>query len=196
VIFAGAANALPGLVINADVETDLEPDGFPNDWFKSSNGVSYPDDNGPSSPGSKAIQIDVADRDWRSSTFPVVPGAVYRWSFDYKFLQGATGDFRADLRFFDGGVFKGEDAPLIAASNIGQWQKSSRLVTVPAYVPDVPALPNQADIRMSSNLFAPGNGLVRFDNFIVLRVPEPATLTMLGGAIGAMVLAFGRRRRG
>ncbi|MGD9632486.1 MAG: PEP-CTERM sorting domain-containing protein [Pirellulales bacterium] len=186
------AYALPGLVLNGDVETDSDVDGIPNDWFHSS-GVSYPDDNGPTAPGLKSIQIDSANQDWRSEVFPIVPGAQYRWSFDYKFLPGATGEFRADLRFFDGGSFKGEDTPLIAASNIDQWQTSTRMVNAPIYSPDIAAFPNQADLRLSSNLFSPGNGLVRFDNFVVEQIPEPTAVALVGIALGGLLVV---RRRG
>src|SRR5262245_16636150 len=130
---SGMAYAKPGLVPNADVELDSNADGIPNDWFHSS-GVSYPDDNGPSSPGVKSIQLDSAGNDWRSEVFSIIPGQTYTWSFDYKFLPGATGEFRADLRFFDGGAFKGEDAPLFAVSNIGQWQTSTRTFVAPLYI--------------------------------------------------------------
>lgn len=193
-IAVGVTDAQPGLVLNADVEIDSDADGIPNDWFHSS-GVSYPTDNGPSSPGVKSIQLDSAGSDWRSEVFPIIPGEKYLWSFDYKFLPGATGEFRADLRFFDGGAFKGEDAPLFAVSNIDQWQTSTRSFTAPLYIPDIAAFPNQADIRITANHFAPGNGLVRFDNFLVYRaIPEPSTVVLLGMA--ACGLACGRRRHG
>ena len=82
--------AQPNLIINGNVENDPEPDGFPNDWFHSS-GVSYPNDNGPSAAGVKALQIDAlsgaSNADWRSSEAPAIPNAKYVWSFDYKFLQ-------------------------------------------------------------------------------------------------------------
>lgn len=188
----GVAHAKPGLILNADVELDSDADGIPNDWFHSS-GVSYPDDNGPTSPGVKSIQLDSAGSDWRSEVFSIIPGETYTWSFDYKFLPGATGEFRADLRFFDGGAFKGEDAPLFAVSNIGEWQTSTRTFVAPLYIPDIGAFPNQADIRITANHFAPGNGLVRFDNFIV-RVPEPSTVALLGLAACGLACRRSRRR--
>jgi hypothetical protein len=186
-------DAQPGLVPNANVETDGDANSRPDMWF-SSSGVSYPDDNGPSSPGTKSIQLDSAGQDWRSSTAPVVPGGKYMWSFDYKFLEGATGEFRADLRFFDGGTFKGEDAPLFAVSNIGQWQTSSRMATAPSFAPDNPLADNVLDVRLSSNLFAPGNGLVRFDNIIVQFIPEPSTAALL--AVAGLFTAWRRTRKG
>src|SRR5262245_35296116 len=70
---SGAAYAQPGLVLNADLELDSDADGIPNDWFHS-GGVSYPDDNGPSSAGVKSIQLDSAGQDWRSEVFPIIPG--------------------------------------------------------------------------------------------------------------------------
>jgi hypothetical protein len=81
---------------------------------------------------------------------------------------------------------------LIAASNIDQWQTSTRLVNAPIYSPDIPAFPNQADLRLSSNLFAPGNGLVRFDNFVIEQIPEPTALALVGIALGGL-LAVRRR---
>src|SRR5688572_241691 len=87
-MWGGVAWAQPGLIPNADVETDTNGDGIPDDWFHSS-GVSYPNDNGPSLPGVKAIQLDSENQDWRSSSATVFPGKPYMWSFDYKFLEGA-----------------------------------------------------------------------------------------------------------
>jgi hypothetical protein len=189
-----AAYGQPGLVPNGNVETDANANDRPDQWFNSA-GVSYPNDNGPSSPGTKSIQLDSAGQDWRSSTFPITPGSQYRFSFDYKFLEGATGRFRADFRFFDGGSFKGEHAPGIDVSNIGAWQTYSALVTAPAYVPDVPTFPNQADVRVSANLFGAGNGLVRFDNWSVVLVPEPSSLALL--VLGCLVpLAVRQPSRG
>ena len=192
-MWVGVAGAQPGLVPNADVETDLEPDGIPNDWFHSS-GVSYTDDNGPSSPGVKSIQDDSGGQDWRSSNFPITLGQAYQWSFDYKFLEGATGELRTQFRYFDGGAFKGEDNAVIAVSNIGQWQTETRLVT-PVFDVDIAAFPNQADIRATSGVFEAGNGLVRFDNFIVSRlVPEPSALALFGIATFGLSLFRARRR--
>jgi len=201
-MLAGGANAQPGLIPNADVETDADPDGdgpempdgIPDDWFHSS-GVSYPDDNGPSAPGVKSIQLDSANQDWRSSTAPVIPGGPYIWSFDYKFLEGATGGFRADLRFFDGGQFEGEDAPFINASNIGQWQTETRMLNAPLFANggDNPLADNVLDVRLSSNLFGDGNGFVRFDNVIVRLVPEPSTMILL--VVASAFAAFGVRGR-
>jgi hypothetical protein len=194
------ANAQPNLIINGNVENDPEADGFPNDWFHSSN-VSYPNDNGPSAAGVKALQIDAltgaANADWRSSEAPAVPGGQYMWSFDYKFLQGATGGFRSDLRFFDGGQFEGEDAPFFNVSNVGQWQTSTRMLTAPLFTNggDNPLGANVLDVRLNSNIFGPGNGLVRFDNIFVKLIPEPATLAMLAMAGGFAAVRFGRRRK-
>jgi hypothetical protein len=197
------ANAQPNLIINGDVENDPEPDGFPNDWFHSAAGVSYPNDNGPSLPGVKALQIDAltggAQADWRSSEAPAIAGGQYKWSFDYKFLEGATGGFRADLRFFDGpGAFEGEDAPFINASNIGQWQTSTRMFTAPPFTNsggDNPLADNVLDIRLNSNIFGAGNGLVRFDNIAVQLIPEPAALSLLAIVGGFAAVRFGRRRK-
>ena len=192
--------AQPNLIINGNVENDPEPDGFPNDWFHSS-GVSYPNDNGPSAPGVKALQIDAlsgaSNADWRSSEAPAIPNAKYVWSFDYKFLQGATGGFRADLRFFDGGQFEGEDAPFFNVANIEQWQTSTRAFNAPPFANggDNPLGANVLDIRFTSNHFGAGNGLVRFDNVTVWLVPEPASLITLAIAGGFAACGFGRRRR-
>jgi hypothetical protein len=187
-----SAVAQPGLLPNADVETDSDMDGIPNDWFHSSD-VSYPDDNGPSAPGTKSIQLNSEGEDWRSSEIPAVPGGKYTWSFDYKFLEGATGQFRADLRFFDDPNFAGEDAPLFSVSNIGQWQTSTRMLTAPQRTPNPLDGPFVLDVRLSSNLFAPGNGLVRFDNIIVTLIPEPSSIGLL--SIAGCCGMFGRRRR-
>lgn len=189
---ARGAHAQPGLIPNADVETDSEPDGTPDLWFRS-GGTSYVDDNGPSAPGSKAIQLDSAGQDWRSSEAPAVPGALYRWSFDYKFLDGATGEFRADLRFFDSPNFAGEDAPLFAVSSIGQWQTSSRLVVAPSATANPLDGPFVLDTRFSSNLFAPGNGLVRLDNVRIELVPEPSAVALL--TLASSFVWVGLRRR-
>jgi hypothetical protein len=190
---SNSADAQPGLIPNANVETDGDANGIPDDWFHSS-GVSYPDDNGPSRPGQKSIQLDSAGQDWRSQTFIYEQGAQYHFQFDYLFLPGATGGFRADFRFFDGNIHKGEHAPAINVSNIGTWQTYSALVTAPVFSPDVPGFPNNSDVRVSSNLFVPGNGLVRFDNWLVFQVPEPTSAALLGlsGIAFAMV---GRRSR-
>jgi hypothetical protein len=192
-MWAGVANALPGLVLNADVELDSDADGIPDDWFHS-DGVSYQNDNGPSSPGVKSIQIDLPGKDWRSDAFPIIPGAPYEWSFDYKFLEGATGEFRNQFRFFDGGAFKGEDNSVIAVSNIGQWQTATRMVT-PLFDADIAAFPNLGDIRVTAGLFEPGNALVRFDNFLVRLVPEPTTFALFGMAGCGLPLVRARRRR-
>ena len=194
-----SVNAQPNLIINGNVENDSEPDGFPNDWFRSS-GVSYPDDNGPSAAGVKALQIDAlaggANADWRSSEAPAVVSGKYTWSFDYKFLEGATGGFRADLRFFDGGQFEGEDAPFFNVSNIGQWQTSTRMFTAPPFTNggDNPLADNVLDVRFTSNHFGAGNGLVRFDNISVQLIPEPATFTILAMS-GLAALGVRRRRK-
>jgi hypothetical protein len=193
VIGLRGANAQPGLIPNANVETDSEPDGTPDLWFRS-GGTSYVDDNGPSSPGSKALQLDSDGQDWRSSEAPAVPGALYRWSFDYKFLEGATGEFRADLRFFDSPNFAGEDAPLFAVSNIGQWQTSTRLQIAPPATVNPLDGPFVLDTRFSSNLFAPGNGLVRIDNVIIELIPEPTTVVLLTLA-GTFAWVGARRSR-
>jgi hypothetical protein len=195
------ANAQPNLIINGNVENDPEPDGFPNDWFHSAN-VSYPNDNGPSAAGVKALQIDAltggANADWRSSEAAAVKSGQYKWSFDYKFLDGATGGFRADLRFFDGGGFEGEDAPFFNVSNIGQWQTSMRNFTAPPFTNDGgdnPLGANVLDVRLSSNNFGAGNGLVRFDNISVQFIPEPATWTILAMAGGFAAAGFRRQRK-
>jgi PEP-CTERM motif len=194
VVGVSGANAQPGLIPNANVETDSEPDGTPDSWFHS-GGTSYVDDNGPSAPGSKAIQLDSAGQDWRSSEAPAVSGATYNWSFDYKFLEGATGEFRADLRFFDSPNFAGEDTPLIGVSNIGQWQTLTRTKVAPPRTANPLDGPFVLDTRFSSNLFAPGNGLVRIDNVIVTLVPEPTTLALLALAGSSALAGVARRRR-
>ena len=64
---------------------------------------------------------------------------------------------------------------------------------LPIYSPDIAAFPNQADFRISSNLFAPGNGLVRFDNFIIQQVPEPGTFVLAGHGCRRIALPVRRR---
>src|SRR5262245_27995711 len=90
---------------------------------------------------------------------------------------------------------QGEDAPFFNVSNIDQWQTSARVLNAPLFTNggDNPLGANVLDVRLSSNIFGPGNGLVRFDNISVWLVPEPGTLIMLGSAGG--LAAYGLRQR-
>jgi hypothetical protein len=145
--------------------------------------------------------------DWRSTAFAVTANEQLTWSIDYKVAQGATGTFRADLRFFTGqggdggtaGSFQGEDVHQVDVSTVtpGVWQTLGPFtINVPAGSVPPLLVPHFADVRVSAGLFgAPLAGELRFDNITVTRIPEPVTASLLaaGGAIG--VAAVRRRRR-
>ena len=106
VITAGIVHAQPGLVLNADLETDTDADGIPNDWFHSS-GVSYPNDNGPivawpEEHSDRQRGTKIGDRKcFRSFRELNTAGRSITNS-----CRARRASFRTDLRFFDGGRFQ------------------------------------------------------------------------------------------
>jgi hypothetical protein len=180
------------LVPNGDFEADNgEATLRPTSWF-TGGPTSYILDDDSDGVGSRSVQITGNFGDWRSSAVQVVPGTSIQWLLDYKFLEGASGEFRADLRFFSGfnpldggtsGAFRGEDAPIVASSTTGNWLSTGwRNVVVPAGA-------NFADLRISTGFFGAGvTGGLRLDNATI--VPEPAA-----GALLAVGAASMRRRR-
>lgn len=179
--------AAASLVPNDDVELDADLDGTPDDWFRGSN-TAYIDNDDSDGVGTHSVEFRGPNTDWRSSEFSVQPGQLLTWSVDYKFLEGATGQIRADLRFFEGPGnfnFQGEDAVFIDASNLDQWQTlGSREILVPGVA-------TVADVRVSSFFGSGLSGPVRLDGFRV--VPEPGSLLLVGGAVLAAGCSLRRR---
>ncbi len=173
-------------VPNADVEIDVDMDGTPDDWFRGSN-TDYIDNDDSDGVGTHSLQFRGPNTDWRSSEFDVVAGETVTWSVDYKFLSSASGQIRADLRFFEGPGnfnFQGEDAVIIDVSNPDAWQTLGPRDIV------VPGVAGVADIRVSSFFGSGFSGEVRLDNFSV--IPEPTALLLVGLALVGLV---GRRRQ-
>jgi len=200
---AGIAEA--SLVPNGDFEVDSDANSAPDDWFRggTTGYVTNDDSNGV---GISSVTSGNGG-DWRSTAFAVTANEQLTWSIDYKVAQGATGTFRADLRFFTGqggdggtaGSFQGEDVHQVDVSTVtpGVWQTLGPFtINVPAGSVPPLLVPHFADVRVSAGLFgAPLAGELRFDNITVTRIPEPVTASLLaaGGAIG--VAAVRRRRR-
>lgn len=184
---ASAAQA-QSIVPNHDFETDADANSAPDTWFRGGAATYLTNDD--SDGVGMASVAEGNGGDWRSSAFAVTPGEQLTWSFDYKVGQGATGSFRADLRFFTGqdvgggtsGNFQGEVNQSVDVSAVtqGSWQTAGPfVVNVPLGSLPPLLVPNFADVRISSGLFGPAlAGEVRFDRMIVTRVPEPATLAL------------------
>ncbi len=178
---ATASPAVAGLVPNEDVEIDSDMNNVPDDWFMGSN-TSYIDNDDSDGVGTHSVEFRGPNTDWRSSEFPVTAGSNVTWSIDYKFLGGATGQIRADLRFFEGSGnfnFQGEHAILIDASNPDAWQTLGPNNFI------VPGVATVADVRVSSYFGSGFGGDVRLDNFNV--VPEPSTIALIVLVICASV---------
>lgn len=204
-LLSAAANvAQATLVANGDFEVDVDANSSPDDWFRggTTGYVINDDSNGV---GTSSVTSGNGG-DWRSTAFAVTASEQLTWSIDYKVSQGATGTFRADLRFFTGqggdggtaGSFQGEDVHQVDVSSIvpDVWQTLGPFtINVPAGSLPPLLVPHFADVRVSAGLFgAPLAGELRFDNITVTRIPEPATMSMLAMA-GVMGVAAVRRRR-
>lgn len=204
-LLSAAANvAQATLVPNGDFEVDADANSSPDDWFRggTTGYVINDDSNGV---GTSSVMSGNGG-DWRSTAFAVTASEQLTWSIDYKVSQGATGTFRADLRFFTGqggdggtaGNFQGEEVHQVDVSSVTPdvWQTLGPFtINVPAGSLPPLLVPNFADVRVSAGLFgAPLAGELRFDNITVTRIPEPATTSMLAMA-GVMGVAAVRRRR-
>jgi hypothetical protein len=189
------------LVPNYDFEIDADSSGNPDLWF-SGGTVGYVTSDDSDGVGTSSVSSQNGG-DWRSQAFPALPLQTFEFSFDYKVSQGATGSARADLRFFttlagDGGTtgnFVGEFVHNIDAAAVpqGVWNSVGPFtVTVPAGNPPPLVIPTVGDVRLSAGLFGPAlNGTIQWDN-VRVRIPEPASASMLGGALLCMALL--RRR--
>jgi hypothetical protein len=184
------------MIPNHDFEVDNgEPSPSPTDWFSGGN-VSYELADDSDGVGERSAQINANSADWRSSAVFVTPGDTMLWKLDYKWLDGATGQFSADLRFFSGfdpigggtaGAFRGEQRIVVSSSGNGQWQ------TLGVNSIDVPAGALTADVRISTGFFDGGlsGGGFRIDN-IDLRVPEPGSAAIV--VLGVTLIGAHRRR--
>lgn len=191
------------LVSNYDFETDADANSAPDDWF-SGGTVGYVTNDDSDGIGTASVSAQQGG-DWRSVGFAVTAGEPLTWSVDYKVAAGATGTFRADLRFFtsqDGaggtaGSFQGEDVHTVdvATAPAGVWQTLGPFsVNVPAGSAPPLLVPHFADVRLSAGIFGPAlSGSVQFDRVLVTRIPEPTTLAMT--ALAAVAGAAVRRRR-
>ncbi len=184
------------LIPNYDFEVDNgETSPSPTQWFAGGN-VAYELADDSDGVGERSAQINANASDWRSSAVFVTPGETMEWKLDYKWLDGASGEFSADLRFFSGfdpigggtsGAFRGEQRIVVASSSNGQWQ------TLNVNSIEVPAGALTADIRISSGFFdagLSGDGF-RIDN-VELRVPEPGSVAI--AAVGVALIGAHRRR--
>jgi hypothetical protein len=201
-LLIGVSSASAALVPNGDFEVDADANSAPDDWFRGgTTGYVTTDD----SDGSGVASVTSGNGgDWRSTAFAVTANEQLTWSVDYKVSAGATGTFRADLRFFTGqggdggtgGSFQGEDVHLVDVATVTPdvWQ------TLGPFTLNVPAgslppllVPNFADVRLSAGLFGPAlTGELRLDNIVVTRIPEPATVTL---AVSAALLGLAACRR-
>jgi hypothetical protein len=200
----GAPRAQATLVPNGDFEIDGDENSAPDDWFRGGT-TGYATDDDSDGVGTRSV-ISSNGGDWRSSAFAVTANEELTWSVDYKVSTGATGSFRADLRFFTGqgadggtaGNFQGEDVHSVDVSSVvpDVWHTlGPYTISVPAGSVPPLLVPNFADVRLSAGLFGPALvGEVRFDNISVTRIPEPASACLLAAAtaVGALVT---RRRR-
>jgi hypothetical protein len=189
------SHSAASLIPNHDFEVDNgEPSPSPTEWFSGGN-VAYEIADDSDGVGDRSAQINANASDWRSAAVFVTPGETMKWKLDYKWLDGVSGEFSADLRFFSGfdpigggtaGAFRGEQRIVVASSNNGLWQ------TLDVNSIDVPAGALTADIRISSGFFDGGisGGGFRIDN-VDLRIPEPGSAAIV--ALG--VALFGSHRR-
>jgi hypothetical protein len=190
------------IVPNDDFEIDGDANSAPDSWF-SGGATSYLTNDDSDGSGTASVAENNGG-DWRSSAFAVTAGEPLTWSFDYKVSQGATGSFRADLRFFTGvdagggtsGSFQGEQNQPVDVATIvpGVWHTAGPFaLNVPAGSAPPLLVPNFADVRVSSGLFGPALvGEVRFDRISVTRIPEPASIALI--ALAASCGLAARRR--
>lgn len=204
-LLSATSIAEASLVPNGDFEVDVDADSAPDDWFRGGT-TGYVTNDDSNSVGVSSVTSGNGG-DWRSTAFAVTASEQLTWSIDYKVAQGATGTFRADLRFFTGqggdggtaGSFQGEDVHQVDVSTVTPdvWQTLGPFtINVPAGSVPPLLVPNFADVRVSAGLFGdPLAGELRFDNITVTRIPEPVTASLLamGGVLG--VAAVRRRRR-
>ena len=174
VSFTAAADAQPlSEVLNFDFET-----GDFTDWgFVTSTGAVVAD-NGPSVAGTSAGSITTAGifggfEQFIAKSVPIESGELLDLSFDYKSDVGATGNFRVQLRYWDGvgangfsdgggGTFLGEHTVTLDTTS-GAWLTNS-LTDLPN--PDLTA--THVDIRFIANAFGIFDGTALIDNLIVL----------------------------
>ncbi|MCA9231919.1 MAG: hypothetical protein KDA57_14820 [Planctomycetales bacterium] len=177
------------LVASVDYKLDFEGGDFSGWGYVSMDGVVG--DNGPSSPGSHAAAMTIANP--QSYEQAVSKGIRIRTeetldlSFDYKTLPGATGGWRVQLRYWNGvgangfsdgstATFLGEHSIALDTTN-GLW--ATKQVTELA-TPDPSA--TYVDIRIIANAFGSFEGTALVDNFHLsstATVPEPSMLSLL-----------------
>ncbi len=191
------------LVPNYDFETDGDANSAPDDWF-SGGAIGYITTDDSDGVGTASVS-EQQGGDWRSLAFAVTANEELTWSVDYKVAQGATGSFRADLRFFTGqdagggtaGSFQGEDVHNVDVGTVvpDVWHTLGPFtLNVPAGSAPPLLVPHFADVRISSGLFGPSlTGQIQLDRVSVTRIPEPTALALAAAA--ACVGLASRRRR-
>lgn len=209
------ANAAPLAIVNPGFETDMAPVVGATGWTITSGGTDWftTTAGAPNSPGDPSVAFEGVN--WlsgnrlatgaASSSNPQIITQLVDISADAALIDAGTAGLALDFTYSDadgnddGSVQVNFFSDVAGTTPIGSGLTTGVLAELPGYTPGnltgavpVGARSLEIELRIDRSFGSAGN--VHFDAFsgAIARVPEPATIVLLG--LGAMGIAWGRKR--